>query len=72
MLGNNLLSIGSPIIVPIVYKEEDMAPKVGSQAINSTWQVLWDNRLRVDDTRYISLTDYRGKAVVLIFVEILG
>jgi hypothetical protein len=49
-----------------------MGDRTGSQALNSTWQVLWDNRLRVDDTRYISLADYRGKAVVLIFVQIEG
>ena len=49
-----------------------MGNRTGSQALNSTWQVLWDNGRRVDDTRYISLADYRGKAVVLIFVQIVG
>jgi hypothetical protein len=34
--------------------------------------VLWDNGRRVDDTRYISLADYRGKVVVLIFIRIEG
>jgi hypothetical protein len=49
-----------------------MGDGIGSQALNSTWQVLWDNRLRVEGTRYISLADYHGKVVVLIFIRIEG
>jgi hypothetical protein len=48
-----------------------MGIRPGSQAPDSTWQVLWDNG-RTDGTQYLSLSDYRGKVVVLIFVQILG
>lgn len=48
-----------------------MGPRIGDQVPDSTWQVLWDNG-RTDGTQYLSLSDYRGKAVVLIFVQVLG
>jgi len=44
---------------------------IGSQPPNSRWQVLW-NRGRMDGSQYLSLSDYAGKAVALIFVQLVG
>lgn len=42
-----------------------MTHPIGSQAPDSTWQVIWENRRAVEAPRSMSLSGCRGKVVVL-------